>query len=196
MAIVVEHEKRKREILEKALQLFCEEGYEDVTYQKIADRCNITRTTLYIYFKNKKEVFLFSIKQFTKDIEKDLLLILKEENNSIETLKRILIKVLEHSENNNRLFKILLPYLTQVEKSGGDVNEKVKRRVIRIQHFMSTVIIKGQKKGEIKKLPVKDINDLLYGLLESGLLRLSLLNFNDLTETKASVSFAVEQFRA
>lgn len=196
MAIVVEHEKRKREILEKALQLFCEEGYEDVTYQKIADRCNITRTTLYIYFKNKKEVFLFSIKQFTKDIEKDLLLILKDESNSIDSLKKILIKVLEHSEKNNRLFKILLPYLTQVEKSGGDVNEKVKRRVIRIQHFMSTVIIKGQKKGEIKKLPVKEINDLLYGLLESGLLRLSLLNYNDLAETKASVSFAVEQFRA
>ncbi|MCR5080766.1 MAG: TetR/AcrR family transcriptional regulator [Treponema sp.] len=196
MAIVVEHEKRKREILEKSLQLFCEEGYEDVTYQKIADRCNITRTTLYIYFKNKKEIFLFSIKQFTKDIEKDLLLILKEENNSIDTLKKILMKVLEHSEKNKSLFKILLPYLTQVEKSGGDVNEKVKRRVIRIQHFMSTVIINGQKKGEIKKLPVKEINDLLYGLLESGLLRLSLLNYNDLTETKASVNFAVEQFRA
>ena len=61
---------------------------------------------------------------------------------------------------------------------------------------MSTVIINGQKKGEIKKLPVKEINDLLYGLLESGLLRLSLLNYNDLTETKASVNFAVEQFRA
>jgi AcrR family transcriptional regulator len=196
MAIVVEHEKRKREILEKSLQLFCEEGYEDVTYQKIADRCNITRTTLYIYFKNKKEIFLFSIKQFTKNIEKDLLLILKEENNSIDTLKKILMKVLEHSEKNKSLFKILLPYLTQVEKSGGDVNEKVKRRVIRIQHFMSTVIINGQKKGEIKKLPVKEINDLLYGLLESGLLRLSLLNYNDLTETKASVNFAVEQFRA
>lgn len=196
MAIVVEHEKRKREILEKSLHLFCEEGYEDVTYQKIADRCNITRTTLYIYFKNKKEIFLFSIKQFTKDIEKDLLLILKEENNSIDTLKKILMKVLEHSEKNKSLFKILLPYLTQVEKSGGDVNEKVKRRVIRIQHFMSTVIINGQKKGEIKKLPVKEINDLLYGLLESGLLRLSLLNYNDLTETKASVNFAVEQFRA
>ena len=32
MAIVVEHEKRKREILEKSFQLFIEDGYEDVTY--------------------------------------------------------------------------------------------------------------------------------------------------------------------
>ena len=57
MAIIVEHEKRKRKILEKALDVFVEEGYEDVTFQKIADRCGITRTTLYIYFKNKREIF-------------------------------------------------------------------------------------------------------------------------------------------
>ena len=54
MSIVVAHEKRRAEILEKTLDVFVDEGFEDVTFQKIADRCGITRTTLYIYFKNKK----------------------------------------------------------------------------------------------------------------------------------------------
>ena len=53
MAIVVEHDKRRREILEKSLDVFAKDGYEDVTFQKITDRCGITRTTLYFYFKNK-----------------------------------------------------------------------------------------------------------------------------------------------
>ena len=35
MAIVVEHDKRKKEILDKALDVFVEEGYEDVTFQKL-----------------------------------------------------------------------------------------------------------------------------------------------------------------
>ena len=61
MAIVVEHDKRKHEILEKSFELFCRDGYEDVTFQKIADACGITRTTLYIYFKNKREIFIWSI---------------------------------------------------------------------------------------------------------------------------------------
>jgi len=30
----VSHEKRKQEILEKALDIFIEEGYEDTTFQK------------------------------------------------------------------------------------------------------------------------------------------------------------------
>ena len=73
MAVLVEHSKRKREILEKSLDLFIEEGYEDVTFQKIADRCGITRTTLYIYFKNKREILVYSIKQITENLEKALL---------------------------------------------------------------------------------------------------------------------------
>ena len=52
MATIVEHDKRRQEILQRALDVFIDEGYEDVTFQKIADRCGITRTTLYIYFKN------------------------------------------------------------------------------------------------------------------------------------------------
>ena len=64
MSIVIEHEKRRKQILRKALSVFMEEGFEDTTFQKIADRCKITRTTLYLYFRNRQEIFNFSIKQF------------------------------------------------------------------------------------------------------------------------------------
>ncbi|MDX9958533.1 MAG: TetR/AcrR family transcriptional regulator, partial [Spirochaetia bacterium] len=37
MSVTVEHEKRKKEILEKALDVFVDEGYADTTFQKIAD---------------------------------------------------------------------------------------------------------------------------------------------------------------
>ena len=56
MGIVIDYEKRKKVILKKALDVIIDEGYEDATFQKIADRCGITRTTLYIYFKNKREI--------------------------------------------------------------------------------------------------------------------------------------------
>ena len=69
LSITIEHEKRKREILGKALDVFVDEGYEDTTFQKIAERCGITRTILYLYFKNKREIFTFSIKLFTEKLE-------------------------------------------------------------------------------------------------------------------------------
>lgn len=196
MAIVVEHEKRKREILEKSFQLFIEDGYEDVTYQKIADKCGITRTTLYIYFKNKREIFLWSIKQLTNDVEQELIGIIKNNQiDSIECLKRIFLCIIDIAESNRAFFRVLKMYLMQLEKSGVDINDRVTRRVIRIQHLMNMVLIRGQKKGEIKNLPIKEINSLLYCLLETSIFRLGILNQENLDEMRGTVKFVIEQFR-
>lgn len=197
MAIVVEHEKRKHDILEKAFTMFLEEGYEDITYQKIADRCGITRTTLYVYFKNKKDIFLWSIKQLTSDIEKQLLSIIKNpELTASDCLKQILFKLFDIAENNQVFFKVLLNYLIQLEKSGADVNERVTRRVIRIQHLMNTVIIRGQKAGQLKQFSVKDINDQLYMIIEDAMFRLGVLNQKSLDQSRSIAEFTVNQIKA
>ena len=88
MSIIVEHDKRRQEILQNALEVFIDEGYEDVTFQKIADRCGITRTTLYIYFKNKREIFSWSIKQLTAGIESRLKEIVAEKKSGAEAVLR------------------------------------------------------------------------------------------------------------
>ena len=85
-------------------------------------------------------------------------------------------------------------YLMQLEKGGVDINERIKKRVIRIQHLMSTIIIRGQKKGEIKNVPVKDMNDLFYVLLESAIFRLGILNQTSLDPMRSIIDFTVEQF--
>ena len=196
MAIVVEHEKRKREILEKSFQLFIEDGYEDVTYQKIADKCGITRTTLYIYFKNKREIFLWSINHLTNYVEQELIGIIKNNHiDSIECLKRIFLCIIDIAESNRAFFRVLKMYLMQLEKSGVDINDRVTRRVIRIQHLMNMVLIRGQKKDEIKNLPIKEINSLLYCLLETSIFRLGILNQENLDEMRGTVQFVIEQFR-
>jgi len=193
MAVQVEHDKRKREILAKSLELFIEEGYEDVTFQKIADRCGITRTTLYIYFKNKREIFLWSIKQLISALEKKLVAIIMDTSlTSKECLLKMLNTVLDECEANPQLFKVLLTYLIQLQKSGIDANKRVDRRVIRMNHLLSTVIIRGQKKGEFKNIGVKHINELLYTLLESAIFRIAVLGKKDLTETRESIAFAVD----
>ncbi|MBO6101585.1 MAG: TetR/AcrR family transcriptional regulator, partial [Spirochaetaceae bacterium] len=95
MAIIVEHDKRKHTILDKALDVFVDEGYEDATFQKIADRCGIMRTTLYLYFRNKREIFISSIRQLTTNIELSLLDVMHDNKlTSDEKLKQVLHQIL------------------------------------------------------------------------------------------------------
>lgn len=193
MAIVVEHDKRKHEILEKSLDLFAEEGYEDVTFQKIADRCGITRTTLYIYFKNKREIFLWSIKQLTAALEAEIMEIIGNKSlSSTECLKQMLGKIIDGCEENHQLFTVLLAYLMQLQRSGSDPAEHVARRVIRMQHLMSTIIIRGIHNGEFKDVPVKQVNDMLYSLIESAIFRLSVLSQKNIEDMRASINLAID----
>ena len=193
MAIVVEHEKRKRKILEKALDVFVEEGYEDVTFQKIADRCGITRTTLYIYFKNKREIFLWSIKQLVSGIETTIMQIVNNTSlNTEKCFRKMLMSIVDAIGENKKLFSVLLLYLIQLQKSGVDPRERVMRRVIKLRHIMTTLLIRGEKSGEFKRINVKIVNDMFYGLIESAIFRLAVLAQENIDDIRDILNFAVD----
>lgn len=193
MAIIVEHEKRKREILERALDVFVAEGYEDATFQKISDRCGITRTTLYIYFKNKREIFMFSIKQLTEGLEQSLLEIMNNpEYSSSEILRNVTITILEKCVSNRKLFNVLLSYLLQLQKTGKNPGERVRRRTIRLRHLLSKIIIDGINKGEFKDVNVKACNEMFYSLIESTVFRLAILDSENVEELFPSIELAIE----
>ena len=104
MSIVVEHEKRRKKILEKSLDVFVERGFENATFQKIADYCGITRTTLYIYFKNKKEIFNYSIKLLLTKVEEDIQQIRSDDSlDCVEKITKILLVIFKRLEENRRL---------------------------------------------------------------------------------------------
>lgn len=51
--------QRTRELLQKALiELVSERGYDSITIQDIVDRANVGRTTFYVHFSNKDDLFL------------------------------------------------------------------------------------------------------------------------------------------
>lgn len=195
MAIVVEHEKRKQEILQKSLDVFIDEGYEDVTFQKIADRCGITRTTLYIYFRNKNEIFLWSIKQLLTGVELAIEEILNDETNTAEqTLRKTLNVLIDVIQENHKLFHVLQVYLIQLEKSGESANDRVNRRVIRIRHVLNHMLIVGIKNHEFKDLNVRTMNELLYSLVEAAIFRIAVLGQKNVDDIKNSVSIAIDGF--
>ena len=198
MSIVVEHEKRRYEILEKALDVFMDEGFEDATFQKIADKCNITRTTLYIYFKNKRDIFNFSIKQLLQRLENDITGIgtgMEKGRSHTERLILVMTVIFERLEENRRLLSVVLNYLIHISKSDYDPDYRVRRRTVRLRHILTTMLIEGIKDGEFASaLNVKDANELLYCFLEAAVFRLTVLRRATVEELKEAMELAVKGF--
>jgi AcrR family transcriptional regulator len=195
MSIVVEHEKRRKEILEKALDVFMDEGFEDATYQKIADRCGITRTTLYIYFKNKKEIFNYSIKQLLLKAEEDIQRIRSDTGmGSVEKITRVLLDILKLLEQNRRLLSVILDYLVYLSKTDADPETRVRRRTLRLRHILASMVIEGVKAGELKKVGIKTADDFLYSFIEAAIFQLVVLKRKTVGDFRDAVVFAVTQF--
>jgi AcrR family transcriptional regulator len=193
MSIVVEHDKRRREILERALDVFMDEGFEDVTFQKIADRCGITRTTLYIYFKNKKDIFNFSIKQLLQEVENNITVEQKKKLSHTDKLVRVMTVIIERLEENRRLLSVVLNYLLYLSKSGYDPDNRVRHRTVRLRHILANMLIEGIKAGEFADVSVKDTVGFLYGFLESAVFRLAVLCRSDVEDLKEAMVLAVQR---
>jgi AcrR family transcriptional regulator len=197
MAVPVEHDKRKKKILEKALTVFVDEGFESATYQKIADKCGITRTILYLYFKNKKEIFNYSIKQFLLSIEENINS--TRADNSLKKKKKItkvLLAIFKLLEQNRKLLSVVFDYLSIVTKKDISPQARVRRRTLKLQHILSTIVIDGVKSGELKKVNIKKTKDYLYNFIESAIFQLAVLKSENLDELKETAIFAVEQLKA
>ncbi|MEJ7616197.1 MAG: TetR/AcrR family transcriptional regulator [Pyrinomonadaceae bacterium] len=50
-------EELRQEILDAAREMFFEEGYENVSMRKLAERIEYSPTTIYLHFKDKAELF-------------------------------------------------------------------------------------------------------------------------------------------
>ena len=197
MALAVEHEKRRKKILEKALDVFMDDGFENATFQKIADKSGITRTILYLYFKNKREIFNFSIKQLLVNAEEKINEIRSNDKmNSIEKITKILFAVFKLLDHNRKLLSVVLDYLLHTSKDDFNPDERVRRRTVKLRHIISSVLIEGVKAGEIKNINIKEANDYLYSYVESAIFQLAVLKRKEIKELEKTTLFAVKQLVA
>ena len=197
MSIIVEHEKRKKEILEKALDVFVSEGYENTTFQKIADHSENTRTTLYTYFKNKKDIFNYSIKLLLEKVDASIQRIRYDADlGSVEKITRVLLDIFGQLEENRRLLQVILNYLLYLSKDNADPEQPVRRRTLKLRHILSSMVIEGVKSGELKTANIKTVDDHLYSLIEAAIFRLVVLQRKTVGDLRKTAVFAVKQLAA
>jgi len=193
MAIAVEHDERRKKILEKALAVFMNDGFEDATFQKIADKSGITRTILYLYFKNKREIFIYSLKQLLSTVEENIIKIMSDVSvGIIEKITNVLLSIFKLMEQNSQLISVVLNYLLHLSKGDTDPEIRVRRRTVKFRRFLSTMLNEGKKSGELKIASVKTAVNYLYSFIESAIFQLVVLKRKNLDELKDSVVFAVQ----
>ena len=79
-----EPEVRKQEILDTAMLVFMEKGYEAATMRDIAAAMNVVPGLCYRYFESKQVLYDTAIEQYVKDITLPMIELLKEKDGSLD----------------------------------------------------------------------------------------------------------------
>jgi AcrR family transcriptional regulator len=194
MSITIHHEKRRARILEKALDVFMEEGFENTTFQKIADRAGITRTILYTYFNNKREIFNYSIKQLLAGVEDDLINVRKNKNlNCVEKLTQVIMLIIERLEENRRLLSVVHDFLIHIQTDKNDADYRIRKRTVKVRHILASMVIDGIRSGELQNINVRVADDLFYSLIEAAIFRLAVLKKQSVAALKDVVTLTIQQ---
>jgi len=99
--ITKDPEIRRQEILDTAIQLFYEKGYEKTSMNDIAQRMNVSQGLCYRYFQSKEEIFDFALDYYTNiGVEKFSTLLCDDSKTIKQKLKEFPTIVAQEQKND------------------------------------------------------------------------------------------------
>ena len=113
-------EDRKKQILDSAINVFVEYGYNGSTTAEIAKAANISEVTLFRHFDSKKDIFIGSIEPIVFNTLKESITASKDLD-SQEKLEYILTERLMLISKNREVMKLLIME-SQINKELSSLN--------------------------------------------------------------------------
>lgn len=150
---------KEEQIIKSAKELFLKYGYKKVSMSEIAENANITKRTLYSYFKDKDDILNYIIEEEITNMKQIIDEIEKEDLPFLKKVHKTILKIFEYKKQ-----KQLLTILTQEYKKiqNPKLNEKLKRFDENIQDYIKERVHYAMENGYIKKSDPDIISFIIY----------------------------------
>lgn len=141
-------EKRER-VIEAAILEFAANGYENANTNTIAKNAKISVGSLFQYFKNKEDLFMFIVEHCSQILIGAFNDVVSDSDTFFVTVEKILRRLIKESRENPNYIKLYFE-LTTPSKS------YIERRVVNEMESYSSklyrqIILKGQSEGVIRQ---------------------------------------------
>ncbi len=161
----VRSERRVREILTAAREVFAEKGFERATTVEIAQRLGTSEATIFTYFSSKRELCMEVLKGWYDEISGELEREIPLVSGFRARLHFIIRKHLKHLiEEGTGICALILSEGRAVDQEFMDLISDIKRRYI---GPLLTVLSGAQTSGEIRSdIPLRLMRNMVYGSME------------------------------
>lgn len=154
----------RERVFKAAVSCFENFGYKKTSIDEIARLAGVGRGTVYLYFRDKDDLFLYVLKHKTQELLEAAIVGVYEENDTVNRLVHIARNTIHHLEKDPLLFDSfrntrelgilhLAPELGELIRSAIALKEKV--------------IVNGIEKGDIKPVNARAVAFILNMGFES-----------------------------
>ncbi|MBE6062625.1 MAG: TetR/AcrR family transcriptional regulator [Clostridium butyricum] len=106
MRITKSLEERKQEILDTAMEIFCEKGYDKTSISDIAQKMGVAQGLCYRYFKSKEEIFDSAIEYYADMQTAEMKKVLLDRSTSLKEKFNKGLNFMDFEKDNNNYYRV------------------------------------------------------------------------------------------
>lgn len=114
-----EKHERRRAILNTAKELIREIPFEDITMEEIAKRLELSRATLYLYFRNKSEIFATLLTEGMEELEKGYRDATGHTRDAMDRMLKMAVVFFTFYQKNHAYFDLIVTKRSEMLKEVG-----------------------------------------------------------------------------
>ncbi len=177
----IDHAARRRRIVAEALRLFAKLGYAKVNFGMVAEKCGLSRTMLYNYFRDKRAIFNEAIDLVTSRIAATCDAAKASDAPAPERLRRVCADVFATLSENRDYVCVIADFLSGLRRRGTVPVDRVKEHTEGLVRTFRCIVAEGVGRGELRADADPDrAAALLYSQFEAFALRIAVTGGADL----------------
>jgi AcrR family transcriptional regulator len=153
---------RRREILEKAIELFARNGYTGTDIQAVARSLGIAKGTVYLYFSSKRELFLaaveYAIKRLAERIDQEV----RQVTGPVEKVKALVSAHFRFFDEDEPLAEVIV-------REGGEFRAHAESTYYSIYAQnagrLEGIVGDGVRSGVFRRINPRETSEILANLL-------------------------------
>lgn len=146
-------EQTKNQILDSAVKVFSNKGFNAARLTDIAESAGVTRGAVYWHFRDKSEIFEAVSEKFFGEYLQLIEGVDEKNLTPIQKVEEILWQVLARSQENQNMFKIMRAQVLFFERIGTSIEDafpNIDAILKKLTHQIQKIIANGQTAGELR----------------------------------------------
>lgn len=150
------------EVLDRAMILFWEQGYEKTSMTDLVEHMGIHRRSLYDTFGDKRSLFLRAMDRYLNQVTGTLTGGIKMSKTATEALQ-VIFRFMIFDEEGSPSGCLMINSVTELAARDADVDAKAIKAFNETEHMFEQIILWGQQDGEfISDYTAKEMAEYLH----------------------------------